>query len=149
MIRVVIAVAAVTLGAGVVLAQSDAATQRQAIMKANGKSVYAGLNGMVKGTTPYDQAAVDAALTQLETDTKKLLTLYPDTAKASVTGANYSASPKIWENKADFDAHITKLDAAVAAAKGKIKDLDSLKAIYPSLNGACGGCHETYRVKNG
>ena len=33
-------------------------------------------------------------------------------------------------------------------AKGKIKDLDTLKANFPAIGKECGGCHETYRVKN-
>jgi len=37
----------------------------------------------------------------------------------------------------------------VTEAKAKIKDLDTLKATFPALGKECGGCHETYRVKNG
>ena len=62
-------------------------------------------------------------------------------------GGDYSSSPKIWENKADFDKHIVTFAAAVADAKTKFKSLEALKAGYAGLNGACNGCHETYRVK--
>jgi cytochrome c556 len=34
-------------------------------------------------------------------------------------------------------------------SKAKIKDLDSLKANFLAIGKACGGCHETFRVKNG
>ena len=34
-------------------------------------------------------------------------------------------------------------------AKAKIKDLDSLKATVPAIGKECGGCHETFRLKNG
>jgi len=37
----------------------------------------------------------------------------------------------------------------VTEAKAKIKDLDTLKATFPAIGKECGGCHETYRVKNG
>ena len=149
MIRAVVAIAALTLGAGVVLAQSDPAAQRSALMKENGKNEYGVLNRMVRDQIPYDQAAVDAALNQLEDTAKKLPTLWPDTAKTSVAGGDYSSSPKVWENKADFDAHIVAFTKAVADAKTKFKDLPSLKANYQALNGTCNGCHETYRVKKG
>ena len=46
MIRAVIAVAALVLGAGVVLAQSDPAAQRSALMKDNGKNQYGVLSRM-------------------------------------------------------------------------------------------------------
>ena len=32
---------------------------------------------------------------------------------------------------------------------GKIKNADSLKAIFPTINKECLGCHETYRIKDG
>jgi cytochrome c556 len=151
MIRAAIVLAVLTLGAGAVIAQQqDLAKTRQDAMKENGKYEYnAGLGGMVKGQKPYDQAFVDAAFVQFEKTAKALPTFFPDTAKGSVPGAEYSASSKIWDNKADFDDHIAKFAAEVTSAKAKIKDLDSLKAEYPNLNGSCNSCHETYRIKNG
>ncbi|MFN5717154.1 MAG: cytochrome c, partial [Bradyrhizobium sp.] len=37
----------------------------------------------------------------------------------------------------------------VADAKGKIKDVDTLKAELGVIGKQCGGCHETYRLKKG
>ena len=37
----------------------------------------------------------------------------------------------------------------VADAKGKIKNLDTLKAELPVIGKQCGGCHETFRIKKG
>ena len=62
---------------------------------------------------------------------------------------DFSPSPKIWEDKAGFDAKIASFAKAVTEAKAKIKDLDSLKANFPGIGKECGGCHETYRVKKG
>jgi cytochrome c556 len=150
MIRAVIAGVVLIGGIGIAVAQQDPATIRKALMKDNGKNEYGtGLSGMVRGQKPYDQAFVDAALDQFEKTAKQLPTLFPDTAKESVPGGEYKASSKIWDNKADFEDHIAKFAAEVTQAKAKIKDLDSLKAEYPTLNGACNSCHETYRVKNG
>ena len=116
-------------------------------MKGNGKNAGA-LAAMVKGEKPYDQATVDAALAQLDDTAKKLPTLFPVGMKGLKADGDYSASPKIWEDKAGFDAHIASFAKAITEAKAKIKDLDSLKATWPAVGKECGGCHETYRVKN-
>ena len=61
---------------------------------------------------------------------------------------SYSASPKIWEDKTGFEAKIASFAKVVAEAKTKIKDLDTLKATFPTIGKECGGCHETFRLKN-
>jgi cytochrome c556 len=138
----------VVLGMGVVVAQQDQVKQTQAVMKGNGKNAGA-LAAMVKGEKPYDQAAVDAALAQFEDTVKKFPTLFPDSIKGMKPDGDYFASPKVWEDKAGFNEHVASFAKVVADAKGKITDLDSLKAMFPAIGKQCGGCHETYRVKNG
>ena len=66
--RIMVAVGALLLGAGAVMAQQEVAVQQQNLMKAQGRSMYGVLLKMVKGETPYDQAGVNAALTALEAD---------------------------------------------------------------------------------
>ena len=72
--RIVVAVGALLLGAGVVVAQQDVAVQQQNLMKTQGKSMYGVLAKTVKGEIPYDQAAINAAITQLELKLTKLET---------------------------------------------------------------------------
>jgi cytochrome c556 len=60
---------------------------------------------------------------------------------------DYSPSAKIWEDQAGFNEHIASFAKAVSAAKGKIKDVDSLKAELGIIGKQCGGCHETFRIK--
>lgn len=146
MIRVFTVAAAVVLGAGVVAAQD--ANQGRTVMKANGKVMGAVLSPMVKGEKPYDQAAVNDALAQLEETVKKLPTLYPVSLKNAKPDGDYSPSPKIWDNKAEFDAHIANFGKAVNEAKAKIKNLDTLKENLPVIGKQCSGCHETFRIKN-
>jgi cytochrome c556 len=136
------------LGVGAVAAQQDLVKQAQTVMKGNGKNAGI-MAAMVKGEKPYDQAAVDAALAQLDDTAKKLPTLFPESIKGLKADGDYSASPKIWEDKAGFDAHIASFAKVVTEAKTQIKDLDTLKATLPLIGKQCGGCHETYRVKNG
>jgi cytochrome c556 len=146
MMRTVVVVGALLLGVGAVAAQQDQVTKTQTVMKGNGKNAGA-LAAMVKGEKPYDQAAVNAAMAQFEDTVKKFPTLFPDSIKGMKPEGKFSASPKVWEDKAGFHAHVVSFSKAVADAKGKIKDLDSLKATLPLIGKQCGGCHETYRLK--
>jgi cytochrome c556 len=147
MIRTVVVVGALLLGVGAVAAQQDLVTKAQTLMKGNGKNAGA-LGAMVKGDKPYDQATVDAALAQFEDTAKQLPTLFPESVKGLKPDGDYSSSPKIWEDKAGFAEHIASFAKVVADANGKIKDLDTLKATFPLIGKQCGGCHETYRLKN-
>jgi cytochrome c556 len=117
------------------------------VMKGNGKNAGA-LGAIIKGDKPYDQATVDAALAQFEDTVKKFPTLFPESIKGMKAEGDYSASPKVWEDKAGFDAHVATFAKAVADAKASTKDLDTLKAAMPAIGKSCGGCHETFRVKN-
>jgi cytochrome c556 len=148
MMRSVVVVGTLLLGVGAVAAQQDLVKAAQTVMKGNGKNAGA-LAAMVKGEKPYDQATVDAALAQFEDTAKKLPTLFPASIKGLKAEGDYSSSPKLWEDKAGFDAHIASFGKVVTEAKAKIKDLETLKASFPAVGKECGGCHETFRVKNG
>jgi cytochrome c556 len=145
--RALLVVGALLLGVGAVSAQQEIVKERQTLMKSNGRALGGTLSAMAKGDKPYDQAAVEAALTVLEETAKKLPTLFPDSTKGLKAEGDYSTSPKVWEDKAGFDAHIVTFAKAVTDAKAKIKDLDSLKANVGGIGKACGGCHETFRLK--
>jgi cytochrome c556 len=149
MLRSIVIVGALVLSVNVVVAQQDLVDQTQMLMKGNGKNVGA-LGAMVKGEKPYDQATVNTALAQFEDTAKKLPNLFP----ASVKGlkpfeGDYSSSPKIWSNRAEFDAAIASFAKAVADAKASTKDLDTLKVSLGGIGKQCGGCHEGFRLKNG
>jgi cytochrome c556 len=146
--RILLVVGMLAIGLGAVSAQQDLVGQRQKLMKDNGKNLGVVLGAMVKGEKPYDQAAVDAALTQLDHSAKTLTSLFPDSSKGLKTGGDYDASPKIWENRSDFEAHAASFGKAVGEAKASVKDLATLKAAVPVLGKQCSGCHETYRLKN-
>jgi cytochrome c556 len=147
--RVVVAAGVLLLSMGVVVAQQDVAKSTQDQMKATGRALGGTLAPMNKGEKPYDQAAVDAALKTLEETATKLPNMFPASVKAVKFEGDYNTSPKIWEDAAGFKAKIDDFAKAVADAKAKIKDIDSLKANFPAIGKACGGCHETFRVKNG
>ena len=146
--RIVVVAAVLAFSAGAVVAQQDQVKRTQAMMKDNGKNAGA-LSAMVKGEKPYDQSTVNAALAQFEDTAKNLPTLFPESMKGLKLEGDYDPSPKIWEDKAGFESQIMSFAKVVADAKGKIKNLDALKAELPVIGKQCGDCHETYRIKNG
>jgi cytochrome c556 len=146
--RIVVVAAVLAFSAGAVVAQQDQVKRTQGMMKDNGKNAGA-LSAMVKGEKPYDQSTVNAALAQFEDTAKNLPTLFPESMKGLKLEGDYDPSPKIWEDKAGFESQINSFAKVVADAKGKIKNLDTLKAELPVIGKQCGGCHETYRIKKG
>jgi cytochrome c556 len=147
MMRTVVVVGSVLLGIGAVVAQQDIAVQQDNLMRGQGKSLYGTILKTVKGEIPYDQAAIDTAITQLEGSVGKIANVFTPNPKQDVVNATYGASQKIWNNKADFDSKIPPVAKAITDVKGKIKDVASLKAAYTAINDKCTDCHETYRVK--
>jgi cytochrome c556 len=147
MMRTVAIVGTLVLGVGAVMAQQNVAVDQQNLMKTQGKSMYGVLGKIVKGETPYDQAAIDTALTQLGEAVGKITTVFTPNPKENVENANFASSPKIWANKADFDAKVPPVTKAIADSKGKITDAASLKVAFDGIQAKCTSCHEDFRVK--
>jgi cytochrome c556 len=147
MIRTLVVMGTLLLGAGPVMAQQAIAVQQDNLMRGQAKSLYTVILKMVKGDTPYDQAAVDTAIKDLEESVPKIASVFATNPKEDVVNATYGSSQKIWQSKADFDSRIPPVAKEIADVKGKIKDTASLKVAYDSINAKCTDCHETYRLK--
>jgi len=141
-IRTVLAVAAVALAVTAVTAQQDPIAARKAIMKANGQQAQIG-NKMAKGEEPFSVEKGKKVFATFQ-DVAKAHALFPETSK---TGGDTLALPAVWENKADFEARLTKLATDAKNAEAAVNDLDSFKAQFTEVTKNCGGCHETYRQK--
>ncbi len=141
MIHSMLVMAVAVLGVTTVMAQSDPLSRRKPLMKGNLDGALA-VNKMVRGEAPFDAAKVNAAFAQWEETAQKLPNLFPEPPKP---GQDTRALPKIWENKADFDAKIAAFAKAIAENKDKAKTLDELKVAFPNVNNACNNCHEPYR----
>jgi cytochrome c556 len=148
MLRIVVFAGVLLASVSAVTAQQDQITTTQLAMKSNLRGALT-LSDMVKDKKPYDQAAVNAALNELEDVAKRFPALFPESIKGLKPKGDYYASDKVWTERAEFEARAAKFAQAVSDAKGKIKDVDSLKAIFPGINSACLGCHETFRIRNG
>lgn len=126
----------------IVFAQSgNPIADRKALMKGN-SSAAGTIARMLKGEAPYDKAAAEKALQQIRMSGEKGPSLYP----AGSDKGDTRALPKIWENKADFDARFAELSKDAEAALTKTGSVEELKAVFGSVVQNCGGCHEQYRA---
>ena len=143
--KLVLAISALALATTAVFA--DVIADRKAVMKENAKHVGV-LVKMVNGEAPFDAAAVLAALTALNDNVQKI-----DVAVSFPAGSDKgdtTASPKIWEDMAGFQAQVDKFKAVTAAAvAAPAQDLEALKPQLGTIGQTCAGCHETYRIKKG
>ena len=146
MIRVFCAVtlAAVASSATIVLAQQNPILARQEIMKKSDDDLKAVERDDAQGEAPYDAAKVTAAYASMEDSYKKGHGLFPDNSK---TGDKTRASPKVWENRADFDAKMAAFIKVAGEAKAKATNEEAFKEIHPAVIKGCDNCHEDYRMR--
>ena len=145
MFRVILAVAALVLAAGLAAAQSNPIAARKALMKANGDQAKIGA-AMVKGDAPFDLAKVQTIFATFMEAAEKAPVLFPDNSKS---GGKTEALPAIWKNKPDFEARLAKFGANAKAAQADVKDLATFKAIWSGfIRNNCTGCHEKYVQKD-
>ena len=147
MMRMTFAALAIAASAGLAAAAmtgAEAIKERRDMMKVDGQ-VSKPLVAMLKGTAPFDLAAVQKALKTYEDVASKAPALFPPDSKSG----NTNALPAIWEddNKADFDARFKKFGQDAESALASIKDEASFKANIPAVFKNCGGCHEKYKAK--
>ncbi len=139
--KLILAAAAVAFAATASLA--GPAEDREALMKSFGGALGQ-LAPMAKGEKPFDAAAVNAALEQLNANVMKFdaAALFPE---GSAEGTE--ALPAIWTNWDDFTAKVEKLKADVAGvAANPPADQAALGAALGTIGGNCGTCHQTYRM---
>jgi cytochrome c556 len=142
MIRTVLAVAVLAFGVTAVVGQSDPIAARKAIMKANGDQNRIGTE-MIEGKRPFNLDEAKKIFATFE-EAEKVRPLFPDNSK---TGGDTAALPAIWENKADFDAKLTKFVAEAKAAGAATTNADTFKAQITEVRKNCGGCHQPYRKR--
>jgi cytochrome c556 len=139
--RVVIAVTAILGVTTAVFAQTESPiAERQALMKATA-SAAGNAGRMLKGETPYDKSTAEAVLKQMSETAAKAPGLFPAGSDKGET----RALPKIWEDKADFEARFAKLGEDAKAAMSKTDSLDDFRAAFGPIGQSCGGCHQPYR----
>jgi cytochrome c556 len=130
------------VGASVATAADGPIKQRKELMKGNGASLK-GVAAMLKGEKPYDGAAAEKAMKDINGSLATFVTLFP---KGSETGGETAAKAEIWTAKDEFDGIAKDLEAATAkAATAAGGGLDGFKMAFGPVGKACKACHEKFR----
>ncbi len=116
---------------------------RKAMMKSNEASMGV-LVKTIKGEMEYDPAAVLEAFTKMHKVATQIGEFFPE---GSETGGETTASPKIWEDKAGFEAALKKYaDDTAAAMAAAPQDKEAFTAVFGPVAGNCNSCHQVYRL---
>ncbi len=119
---------------------------RQANLKDLGKNFKA-IADQTKATAP-DMAVIGPAADAVKAHASEIGNWFP-AGTGPESGVKTAALPKIWEDRATFDAAVVRLQGEAAklqttAASG---DAAAVKAQFPATGGACKNCHDTFRMK--
>jgi cytochrome c556 len=125
-------------------AENSVVDARAAQMSANGAAA-AVAGGMMKGEIPYTPAVGKSVIAALDATALSFGLMFPDGATSK------EASPKIWEDRAGFDAEVAKFQEAAAAAvkaagKSGPADVDAFKVAVTPVLSTCKSCHQSYRL---
>jgi cytochrome c556 len=108
---------------------------------------YSPLRDMAQGKRAFDNVAVQQAYSVMRTGLDKVTGLWPPKSPSSPE-TRFGSSPKVWENKADFEARLNQARKIVAATQSQAETgIEGVKAALSQLDKGCGGCHEDYRVR--
>lgn len=133
--------------AGATAFAADPIETRKATMKAMGGAVGGVLVKMVKGEKPYDAKEAGDALAVMiaKADSIDAAVLF---AKGTESGGETAASPKIWTDRAGFEANLAKLKAVLPAQSENVgKDVAGLKVAVAEIGKVCKACHGGYRLE--
>lgn len=139
--RITFAGIAIALGVTAAMAQSDPIAERRNIMKGVGAATRTGTQ-MVRGEVPFDLAKAKEVLQVYATAAERMPQHFPESSKTGDT----TASPKIWENQADFRARFETWAKDIDQAAKATTDAETFKTSFGNVTKACGACHQTYRI---
>jgi cytochrome c556 len=138
-------VSIVAFSTAAAVAADDPIATRKALMDANGAA--AGVSAsMLKGDLDYNPAVAKSAIMTLRAVAHSYGSFFPEGSDKGET----KASPKIWSDRAAFEAAIDKFKsdadaAATASGKDGPADLAAFKtAVLPVFNN-CKSCHQDFR----
>ncbi|WP_416191788.1 c-type cytochrome [Neisseria sp. CCUG12390] len=101
---------------------------------------------MIKGETPFDAAAFQAAADTMAENADKPWQHYTEeSAKESP-----DAKPEVWSKHEEFKQAAEKFVAATAALKTAAAEgnLDAVKKPFGEVGQSCKACHDSFRVED-
>ena len=119
--------------------------QRQSVMTLQGK-YWGPIAGMASGkVSPYNADIVARNATYLE----NLAQMAWDGFQPSTRDVKSAALPAVYSDAAGFQRAIDRLQAETAklGALARARDEAGVKAQFGAVGKSCGGCHESFRVK--
>lgn len=105
------------------------------------RSNFAVIGGMMQGKVDFDAAKAGEAQAALAA----AAAMIPEKFEAEEMDPESESSPAIWENWDEFTGMAANLEQAALALE--TDSVDSLKAGFGAIGGACGACHKAYRVE--
>ena len=119
----------------------DPITTRKQLMQSNGASMGAA-QAMIKGEVPFDARIAMATLQNFEAVGYSFGDYFPPGSDQGDT----RASPKIWEEMAEFQQYITDFrEDAAAGIAAKPETLEAFQAAIGPIGQNCQQCHEEFR----
>ena len=118
--------------------------ERMELMKSIGKAMK-GIRKMARGKVPLKSAKVASAAKEIAHHGARIGALFPQGSAGGVS----EASPKIWEDPANFqkssDLLVQTANNLFAAAQSN--DPAKVKSAFRALGRTCGSCHTDFRIK--
>jgi len=137
---VALAVGFVTTAA---FAVDDPILTRQKLMQANGGAAGAA-SAMIKGEIPFSVAVAQSALRNFNAVAYSFGDYFPEGSDQGDT----RASPKIWEEMAEFQQYLADFQADTDAAReADPQDVEALKTAMAEIGQNCQQCHEEFRLE--
>jgi cytochrome c556 len=139
---VALAVGFVTTAA---FAVDDPILTRQKLMQANGGAFYGVTNGMTKGEIPFNPVVAASVIRTINAVAYSFGDYFPEGSDQGDT----KASPKIWEEMAEFQEYLGDLQAASdAAQQAEPQTLEAFQTVMNDVGEACQQCHDEFRLSD-
>lgn len=125
------------------LATDDPILTRKKLMQSNGGAAGAA-QAMIKGEIPFNAAVAQAALRNFNAVAYTFGDYFPEGSDQGDT----RASPKIWEEMAEFQQYLADFQADTDAARAADpQDVAGLQAAMAEIGQNCQQCHEAFRLE--